>query len=69
MKTGFGDLFEGLTRLSDTVLNGRPAQPRVTSPKAVTIEALIARGTSYIRVDGKMYRVEVKKVDMERTDG
>jgi hypothetical protein len=50
--------FDGMARLVDTFFNGRPAHPA-----PVTIRELIRRGVSQVKVDGKVYRVEVREME------
>ena len=57
------DPFEGLAKLADVFFNGRPATPEPEKPK-VTVEELVKRGTSVVRVGGKLYRFRVKEVEL-----
>ena len=43
--------------------NGRPAQPPA-SP--VTIRELIRRGVSHVKLDGKVYRIEVREMEAKK---
>jgi hypothetical protein len=56
------DVFPGFTKLVDVLFNGRPA----AEPSGVTIEKLVARGTSVVRVGSKFYRVTCKEVEVTR---
>lgn len=59
------DLFDGIAKTMDVFFNGRPAQPRTVVPKAsVTIVELIRRKTSYVRVNGKLYRVTCEEMEV-----
>ena len=51
------------SRFVDTFFNGRPAQPPA-SP--VTIRELIRRGVSHVKVDGKVYRIEVREMEAKK---
>ncbi len=63
MNSPFGPFdFDGMARLVDTFFNGRPAQP----PAPVTIRELIRRGVSHMKVDGKVYRVEVREMEAKK---
>jgi hypothetical protein len=53
--------FDGMARLVDTFFNGRPAQPA-----PVTIRELIRRGVSHVKVDGKVYRIEVREMEPKK---
>ena len=62
MNSPFGPFdFDGLSRLVDVFFNHRPAQPR-----PVTIRELIRRGTSHVKVDGKVYRIEAREMEQKK---
>jgi hypothetical protein len=48
-------------KLADVVFNGRPAD---TPPRpSITWKELIDRGVSHVRINGKVYRIEVREVE------
>jgi hypothetical protein len=53
--------FDGMARLVDVFFNGRPAQPT-----PVTIRELIRRGVSHVKMDGKVYRIEVREMEPKK---
>lgn len=55
------EYFDGMAKLADVFFNGRSAEPPDTK---VTIQELIRRKNSMVRVDGKLYEVKVKEVEL-----
>lgn len=58
------DVPPGFTKLVDVLFNGRPAAD--TAASQVTIQELVRRGTSVVRVGGKLYRVRCTEVEITR---
>ena len=54
--------FDGMARLVDVFFNGRPAVP----PTPVTVRELIRRGVSHVKVDGKVYRIDVREMETKK---
>jgi hypothetical protein len=57
--TPFGKDFN---KFADIFFNGRPAEP----DSKVTIQELVRRGESLVRVGKKLYRVRVKEVEVTK---
>lgn len=53
--------FYGMARLVDVFFNGRAA----AQPTSVTIRELIRRGVSHVKVDGKVYRIEAREMEVK----
>jgi len=56
------DIFDGISKLADVFINGRPAEPPPVCK--VTIQELVERETSLVRVGKKFYRVTCKEVEI-----
>lgn len=58
------DIFDGLSKLVDVVFNGRPAVQAETAekPAPVTIQELIARKSSTVKLGDRRYRVVVTEI-------
>jgi len=54
--------FDGMARLVDVFFNGRPA----ALPTPVTVRELIRRGVSHVKVDGKVYRIDVREMETKK---
>lgn len=58
-----GEFWDGINRLADTFFNGRPATSPQKTP-SVTIEELVRRGVSQVRLNGRIYRVQVTEIEL-----
>lgn len=56
------DYWTGITKLADVFFNGRKSEDAPAKKLTVTLEALIERRISTVRVGGKVYRVTVEEV-------
>ncbi len=54
--------LEGLIKLTDVFFNKRSIIP----DSSVTIAELVKRGISHVRYGGKIYRIEVKEMEVEK---
>lgn len=54
--------FEHFEKMADIFFNGKPAEAK----SKVTIEELVKRGSSVVRVGKKLYRVECKEVEVTK---
>lgn len=56
-------MFDGVSKLADVFFNGRPADGPVEKTRGgVSIEELVKRGRSTVRVGKKYYSIEVHEV-------
>lgn len=61
-----GTMFDGLAKFADVFFNGRPAESAATVA-TVTIQDLVKRGKSTVRVGKKYYSIEVTEVKLTAT--
>lgn len=60
--------WDGMAKLADVFFNGRKAdeaaeEKRVTKP-SITVRDLVARKTSTVRCDGKIYQIVVTEIEV-----
>lgn len=60
--------FESGAKLLEALLNGRPTPPKDEPPPkvAVTVEELIRRRTSLVRFRDRLYRIEVREMEVTK---
>ena len=70
MKSDGWDGWDGFTRFADTFFNGRKAaeaaeEQRVSKP-SITVRDLVARKTSIVKCDGKLYQIVVTEMELTK---
>lgn len=56
------DIFDGVARVADVFFNGRKAEPEAK----ITIQELVRRKESTVRVGGKFYKVIVTEMELTK---